>query len=69
MMRLTGNGRKLAALAGLAVLAALGWYTMDPGKVRLLVMVLLGGFAARIALSARTAQGDDETGESRQSLQ
>ncbi len=57
-MRVTGIRRKLLALAGLAVLATLAWYTMDPGRVRLLVMVLLGGFALRIALTAKGSQAD-----------
>ncbi len=35
-------------LAGLALLA---WETLDPGTVRWLVMVLLGGFALRIVLT------------------
>ena len=53
-MQWTGARRKYAALAGLAAIAVLAWFTMDPGKIRLLVMILLGGFAARIALTART---------------
>jgi hypothetical protein len=58
-MSFEGGKRRLIALAGLAVLAALAWFTMDAGKVRLLVMVLLGGFALRIALTAgRTPQGE-----------
>ncbi len=50
-MVVAGGRRKLVALAGLAILAVLAWYTMDAGKVRLLVMILLGGFALRIALT------------------
>jgi hypothetical protein len=34
------------------VLAALAWGTMDAGKVRMLVFVLLGGFALRILLTS-----------------
>jgi hypothetical protein len=51
-MRVEGIKRKLTALAGLAVLAALAWSTMDAGKMRILVMVLLGGFAVRVLLTA-----------------
>jgi hypothetical protein len=61
-MRFAGSKRKLLALALLAVFAALAWYTMDTGRIRLLVMVLLGGFALRIALTVRT-KSDDETAE------
>ena len=55
-MRFEGGKRKLVALAGLAVLAVLAWQTMDPGRVRMLVFVLLGGFALRIALTAGHAK-------------
>jgi hypothetical protein len=50
-MQLSGSKRKYAALAGLAVIALLAWFTLDPGRIRLVVMILLGGFAARIALT------------------
>jgi len=60
-----GGKRKLVALAGIAILAALAWQTMEAGQVRLLVFVLLGGFALRIALTASHAKHDaaryDET--------
>ena len=65
-MRIADGKRKLAALAFLALLAALAWYTMDAGKIRLLVMVLLGGFALRIALTADRSRPDEEAGEQRQ---
>ena len=69
-MRVTDIRRKLLALAGLAVLATLAWYTMDAGKVRMLVMVLLGGFALRIALTARGSQADaDEESGHHEGLQ
>jgi hypothetical protein len=64
-MRIAGAKRKLLALAFLALLAALAWYTMDAGKVRLVVMILLGCFALRIALTAGTPRNDLE-GEGRQ---
>ncbi len=59
-MRIAGSKRKLVALAFLAVLAALSWYTMEAGRIRLLVIVLLGGFALRIALTAASRSSDDE---------
>jgi hypothetical protein len=55
-----GGRRKLVALAVLAVLAALAWRTMDAGKTRNLVFVLLGGFALRIALTAGHSRYDEE---------
>jgi len=57
-MRIGGGRRKLVGLALLAALAALTWYTMDPGKIRLVVMILLGGFALRIALTAKPSLHD-----------
>ncbi|HZU10211.1 MAG TPA: hypothetical protein VFA02_09930 [Pseudacidobacterium sp.] len=61
-MRVRGLQRKVVALLALAVLAALAWSTMDAGKVRVLVFVLLGGFALRILLTARSRY--DEEGHS-----
>jgi hypothetical protein len=62
-MRVEGKKRKLIALAWLAVLAALAWTTMDPGRVRLVVVVLLGGFAFRIGLMTRRAPDESEIEE------
>ena len=59
-MRLEGGKRKFVALTGLAILALLAWQTMDPGRVRLLVFVLLGGFALRIALMSGRSRYDVE---------
>jgi hypothetical protein len=59
-MRFEGGKRKLVALAGIAILAALAWQTMDAGRVRLLVFVLLGGFALRIALTCGRSRYDVE---------
>ena len=59
-MRIEGGKRKLVALAGLAILAVLAWKTMDVGRVRLLVFVLLGGFALRIALTSGRSRYDVE---------
>jgi hypothetical protein len=58
-MGLEGGKRKFVALAGLAVLALLAWQTMDAGPVRLLVFVVLGGFALRIALTGGRSRYDD----------
>jgi hypothetical protein len=57
-MLLTGARRKYAALAGLAAIAALAWFTLDPGRIRLVVMILLAGFALRIGLT-RVARHDE----------
>jgi hypothetical protein len=51
-MRVRGMQRKVVALLVLAALAGLAWSTMDAGKVRMLVFVLLGGFALRVLLTA-----------------
>jgi len=63
-MRIAGGKRKLIAIAFLALFAALAWYTMDAGKIRLVVLILLGGFALRIALTGGTSRNDLE-GEGR----
>jgi hypothetical protein len=57
-MQIAGAKRKLTALALLAAIAALAWTTLDPGKIRLVVMILLGGFAIRIALTAKPPAHD-----------
>ena len=43
------------ALAILACTGALAWATMDAGRIRALVLVLLAGFALRIVLVGRKA--------------
>jgi hypothetical protein len=58
-MAIAGGKRKAIALAGLAILAALAWSTMDAGRLRILVMILLGGFALRIALMHRRSRYDE----------
>ena len=59
-MAVAGVRRKVVALAGLAILAALAWTTMGAGKVRILVMILLGGFALRIALTHDRSRYDEQ---------
>ena len=59
-MAVAGVKRKAIALAGLAILAALAWTTMDAGKARILVMIVLGGFALRITLTADRSRYDEE---------
>jgi membrane-bound metal-dependent hydrolase YbcI (DUF457 family) len=47
-------GQKTAvALVLFGVVAVLAWQTMEPGKFRTLVFVVLGGLALRVLLSAR----------------
>ncbi|HZZ39699.1 MAG TPA: hypothetical protein VFE06_11235 [Acidobacteriaceae bacterium] len=62
-MRVEGKKRKLIALASLAILAALAWTTLDPGRVRLVVVILLAGFALRIALMVRREPHEEEVEE------
>jgi len=57
-----GGKRKLVALATLGLLAAIAWWTLDAGKIRTLVFILLGGFALRIALTASRSRYDEEEG-------
>jgi hypothetical protein len=53
-----GSGWNVARKTPIALLlyagiATLAWYTMEPGKFRTLVMIVLGGLALRLALSSR----------------
>jgi hypothetical protein len=48
--------RTAIALALLAALAAAAWKTMDPGKPRLIALVVLGGFALRVLLASRSSR-------------
>jgi hypothetical protein len=59
-MWVEGGKRKLLALALLGVLAVLAYGTMDAGRVRNLVFVLLGGFALRVMLTAGRSRYDKE---------
>ena len=59
-MQLEGTKRKAAALAGLGVLLLIAWQTMDAGRIRILVFVLLGGFALRVALTSGRSRYDVE---------
>ncbi len=52
-MKVEGWSRVLLALAVLGSTALLAWATMDGGRVRAGVLVLLAGFALRIVLITR----------------
>jgi hypothetical protein len=54
--------RKWIALALLAALAGAVWGTMEPGRVRLVVFVVIASFALRIVLTASGSRYDDEQG-------
>ena len=62
-MRVRGMQRKIVALLVLAALAGLAWSTMDAGKVRMLVFVLLGGFALRVLLTSGRRYDEDENSQ------
>jgi len=52
-------GQKTAiALVLFAAIAVLAWQTMEPGKFRTLVFVVLGGLALRVLLGSRRADTD-----------
>ena len=52
-------GQKTAiALVLFAAIAVLAWQTMEPGKFRTLVFVVLGGLALRVLLGSRRAGTD-----------
>jgi hypothetical protein len=46
-------------LAGLALLA---WQTMDPGKIRIVVLILIASFALRIVLTRSGSRYDGGQG-------
>jgi hypothetical protein len=46
------------ALVLFGAVAVLAWQTMEPGKFRTLVFVVLGGLALRVLLGSRRADGD-----------
>jgi hypothetical protein len=46
------------ALVLFAAIAVLAWQTMEPGKFRTLVFVVLGGLALRVLLGSRRADTD-----------
>jgi hypothetical protein len=56
---LVGPQRKAVALLVLVVVGLVAWETMDPGQLRWLVMVLLGGFALRILLTTGSRERSD----------
>ncbi len=49
-LRPAGTGRMAIALGILGLLAISAWLTMEPGKYRDLVWVLMGFFAFRVGL-------------------
>jgi hypothetical protein len=52
-------GQKTAvALVLFGLVAVLAWQTMEPGKFRTLVFVVLGGLALRVLLGSRRADAD-----------
>jgi hypothetical protein len=59
---MTRTRRKWVALGILAVLAGLAWWTMEPGRIRLVVFVLIASFAVRIVLTATGSRYDDKQG-------
>ena len=59
MSRATKKWISLAILAGLAGLA---WTTIEPGKIRLVVLILIASFALRIVLATTGSRYDDKQG-------
>jgi hypothetical protein len=43
----------MVALLGLSLLAGLAWFTLDAGKMRDIVCILLGSFAFRVLLTRK----------------
>jgi hypothetical protein len=57
---LSFNQKTGVALALFAAVAVLAWQTMEPGKFRTLVFVVVGGLALRVLLGWRRAGQDRE---------
>ena len=55
-MHPSGQGRMVVALVGLALLAVLVWWTMEPGKFQELSWLLLGFFAMRVVVTWRRSR-------------
>ncbi len=58
---LSFNQKTTVALALFAAIAVLAWQTMEPGKFRALVFVVVGGLALRVLLGWRRAGVDTES--------
>ena len=60
--RLSFGQKTVVTLVLFGVVAVLAWQTMEPGKFRTLVFVVLGGLALRVLLGWRRS---DESSEAR----
>jgi hypothetical protein len=61
-----GFGQKtIVALLLFGVVAVLAWQTMEPGKFRTLVFVILGGLALRVLLGWRRSSDGPRSGVNR----
>ena len=47
----------------LLALMALAWFTLDPGKVRLVAVLILGMFLFRVVMHAARSRYDEDTRE------
>ena len=57
---LSFSQKTVVALLLFGVVAVLAWQTMEPGKFRTLVFVILGGLALRVLLGWRRSSVDTE---------
>ena len=55
---LSFNQKTVVALVLFGMVAVLAWQTMEPGKFRTLVFVVLGGLALRVVLGSRRTDAD-----------
>ena len=55
-VRLQGWRRKLVAVLVLVAIAGLAWTTIEAGKPRDVVLVLLAGFALRVVLTRAASE-------------
>ncbi|HEY3990832.1 MAG TPA: hypothetical protein VGM02_16140 [Acidobacteriaceae bacterium] len=55
---LSFSQKTVVALLLFGLVAVLAWQTMEPGKFRTLVFVVLGGLALRVLLGSRRADAD-----------
>ena len=60
---LSFNQKTVVALVLFGMVAVLAWQTMEPGKFRTLVFVVLGGLALRVVLGSLRPDADASASE------
>jgi hypothetical protein len=56
---MTASAKSRVAVALLLGLMALAWFTLDPGKVRLVALLILGMFLFRVVMHSARSRYDE----------